>query len=78
MQLATRVAFHDHLLPVCLPPQGMKELDENMQCTVIGWGKKQSCEWKNIILSTSAILFFLIEEFCFDFWISSWLFQVFS
>lgn len=41
-QLATRVAFHDHLLPVCLPPQGMKELEENTECTVIGWGKKQS------------------------------------
>ncbi|KAG5677344.1 hypothetical protein PVAND_007109 [Polypedilum vanderplanki] len=28
-QLATRVAFHDHLLPVCLPPN------------IIGWGKRE-------------------------------------
>lgn len=45
-QLATRVAFHDHLLPVCLPPQGMKELEENTKCIVIGWGKKQSGEYR--------------------------------
>lgn len=50
MQLATRVAFHDHLLPVCLPPTDMKELVAGTNCTVIGWGKKEdkNCEfvWK--------------------------------
>lgn len=40
-QLATRVAFHDHLLPVCLPPTDMKELAAGTRCTVIGWGKKE-------------------------------------
>lgn len=45
-QLATRVAFHDHLLPVCLPPPNMKELIAGTNCTVIGWGKKEdkNCE----------------------------------
>lgn len=41
LQLATRVAFHDHLLPVCLPPTDMKELAAGTRCTVIGWGKKE-------------------------------------
>lgn len=41
LQLATRVAFHDHLLPVCLPPADMKELPAGTNCTVIGWGKKE-------------------------------------
>lgn len=41
LQLATRVAFHDHLLPVCLPPTDMKELVAGTNCTVIGWGKKE-------------------------------------
>lgn len=46
LQLATRVAFHDHLLPVCLPPPDMKELVAGTNCTVIGWGKKEdkNCE----------------------------------
>lgn len=46
LQLATRVAFHDHLLPVCLPPTDMKELAAGTNCTVIGWGKKEdkNCE----------------------------------
>lgn len=47
LQLATRVAFHDHLLPVCLPPPDMKELIAGTNCTVIGWGKKEdkNCEY---------------------------------
>lgn len=46
-QLATRVAFHDHLLPVCLPSPDMKELPAGTNCTVIGWGKKEdkNCEF---------------------------------
>ncbi|KAJ6642683.1 Enteropeptidase, partial [Pseudolycoriella hygida] len=40
-QLESRVAFHEHLLPVCLPPDGMKELKPGTSCTVIGWGKKE-------------------------------------
>lgn len=40
-QLESRVAFHEHLLPVCLPPAGMKELKPGTSCTVIGWGKKE-------------------------------------
>lgn len=39
-QLATRVAFHEHLLPVCLPP-ALRELQPGTECTVIGWGKKE-------------------------------------
>lgn len=39
-QLSTRVAFHEHLLPVCLPPP-LKEIKPGTHCTVIGWGKKE-------------------------------------
>lgn len=50
-QLATRVAFHDHLLPVCLPPSDMKELVAGTNCTVIGWGKKEdkNCECADVV-----------------------------
>uniref|UniRef100_A0A182Q4B6 Scavenger receptor class A n=1 Tax=Anopheles farauti TaxID=69004 RepID=A0A182Q4B6_9DIPT len=40
-QLATRVAFHEHLLPVCLPPQHIRELPTGINCTVVGWGKRE-------------------------------------
>ncbi|XP_073813447.1 corin serine peptidase isoform X2 [Musca autumnalis] len=40
-QLAKRVAFHEHLLPVCLPPPNMKQLKPDSMCTVIGWGKRR-------------------------------------
>ncbi|KFB51412.1 AGAP006631-PA-like protein [Anopheles sinensis] len=40
-QLATRVAFHEHLLPVCLPPQHIRELSPGINCTVVGWGKRE-------------------------------------
>lgn len=39
-QLSSRVTFHEHLLPVCLPPAN-KELVPGTVCTVIGWGKKE-------------------------------------
>ncbi|XP_046987649.1 atrial natriuretic peptide-converting enzyme-like [Schistocerca americana] len=39
-QLKTRVRFHEHLLPVCLPPAN-HELHPGTRCTVIGWGKKE-------------------------------------
>ncbi|XP_055316138.1 serine protease 41-like [Sitodiplosis mosellana] len=39
-QLATRVAFHEHLLPACLPPPH-KRIKPGTMCTVIGWGKKE-------------------------------------
>ncbi|XP_017779613.1 PREDICTED: transmembrane protease serine 9-like [Nicrophorus vespilloides] len=39
-QLSTRVTFHEHLLPVCLPPAD-RELQPGTVCTVIGWGKKE-------------------------------------
>uniref|UniRef100_A0A1B0D2D8 Uncharacterized protein n=1 Tax=Phlebotomus papatasi TaxID=29031 RepID=A0A1B0D2D8_PHLPP len=39
-QLSTRVAFHEYLLPVCLPPP-LKEIKPGTHCTVIGWGKKE-------------------------------------
>lgn len=39
-QLKTRVAFHEHLVPVCLPPAN-KELKPGTLCTVIGWGKRE-------------------------------------
>ncbi|XP_025832340.1 atrial natriuretic peptide-converting enzyme-like [Agrilus planipennis] len=39
-QLASRVTFHEHLLPVCLP-SSTKELRPGTVCTVIGWGKKE-------------------------------------
>ncbi|XP_066247331.1 atrial natriuretic peptide-converting enzyme-like isoform X1 [Euwallacea similis] len=38
-QLSSRVTFHDHLLPVCLPKPN-SELEPGTKCTVIGWGKK--------------------------------------
>uniref|UniRef100_A0A1I8PRA4 Uncharacterized protein n=1 Tax=Stomoxys calcitrans TaxID=35570 RepID=A0A1I8PRA4_STOCA len=40
-QLAKRVSFHEHLLPVCLPPPNMKKLIPDSMCTVIGWGKRR-------------------------------------
>ncbi|KAL1398008.1 hypothetical protein pipiens_009294 [Culex pipiens pipiens] len=40
-QLATRVAFHEHLLPVCLPPPHIRELVPGTNCTVVGWGKRE-------------------------------------
>ncbi|XP_075168916.1 corin serine peptidase isoform X2 [Haematobia irritans] len=40
-QLAKRVSFHEHLLPVCLPPPNMKRLIPDSMCTVIGWGKRR-------------------------------------
>ncbi|XP_054739708.1 uncharacterized protein LOC129245529 isoform X2 [Anastrepha obliqua] len=45
-QLATRVAFHEHLLPVCLPPPGIK-LKPDQMCTVIGWGKRENKDPKS-------------------------------
>ncbi|EDW02212.1 uncharacterized protein LOC6559850 [Drosophila grimshawi] len=41
-QLAQRVAFHEHLLPVCLPPPSIKSLRAEQLCTVIGWGKREN------------------------------------
>ncbi|XP_037953318.1 uncharacterized protein LOC119683609 isoform X2 [Teleopsis dalmanni] len=46
-QLATRVAFHEHLLPVCLPPPGLKQLKPGQLCTVIGWGKREDKDPKS-------------------------------
>ncbi|XP_054267940.1 atrial natriuretic peptide-converting enzyme-like isoform X2 [Macrosteles quadrilineatus] len=42
-QLATRVTFHEHLLPVCLPEANFK-LKEGRMCTVIGWGKREDSD----------------------------------
>ncbi|XP_069704892.1 uncharacterized protein [Periplaneta americana] len=39
-QLKSRVTFHEHLLPVCLPPPN-HELVPGTVCTVIGWGKRE-------------------------------------
>lgn len=39
LQLESRVTFHEHLLPVCLPPPNY-ELAPGTVCTVIGWGKR--------------------------------------
>lgn len=41
LQLATRVAFHENLLPICLPPQHLKRIKPGTMCTVIGWGKRE-------------------------------------
>ena len=54
-QLATRVAFHEHLLPVCLPPPDITELEPGTMCTVIGWGKKEDKKGKFIWSRTSSI-----------------------
>lgn len=45
-QLATRVAFHEHLLPACLPLDMDKELKPGTACHVIGWGRSEdkNCE----------------------------------
>lgn len=42
------MAFHEHLVPVCLPPAN-KELKPGTLCTVIGWGKREdkSSSFKN-------------------------------
>lgn len=45
-QLAHRVAFHEHLLPVCLPPPNIKNLRPEQLCTVIGWGKREDKDRK--------------------------------
>ncbi|XP_063218704.1 atrial natriuretic peptide-converting enzyme-like [Bacillus rossius redtenbacheri] len=42
-QLKSRVSFHDHLLPVCLPSPHY-ELAPGTMCTVIGWGKREDSE----------------------------------
>ncbi|KDR23303.1 Transmembrane protease, serine 2 [Zootermopsis nevadensis] len=39
-QLRSRVTFHEHLLPVCLPPFN-RDLAPGTVCTVIGWGKRE-------------------------------------
>lgn len=39
-QLSSRVTYHEHLLPVCLP-ESNKVLHPGTYCTVIGWGKKE-------------------------------------
>ncbi|ALC42037.1 Corin [Drosophila busckii] len=46
-QLATRVTFHEHLLPVCLPPPSVKNLRPEQLCTVIGWGKREDKDPKS-------------------------------
>lgn len=46
-QLSSRVTFHEHLLPVCLPPAN-KELVPGTVCTVIGWGKKEDTGSKTL------------------------------
>ncbi|XP_062543305.1 uncharacterized protein LOC134210895 [Armigeres subalbatus] len=46
-QLATRVAFHEHLLPVCLPPSHIRELMPGTNCTVVGWGKREDSSLPN-------------------------------
>ena len=40
LQLKSRVTFHEHLLPVCLPTAN-HELVPGTVCTVIGWGKRE-------------------------------------
>lgn len=40
-QLSSRVSFHEHLLPVCLPPPELKQIKPGELCTVIGWGKRE-------------------------------------
>lgn len=48
LQLATRVAFHEHLLPVCLPPPHIREMVPGTNCTVVGWGKREdSCKYSS-------------------------------
>lgn len=47
-QLQSRVTFHEHLLPVCLPPPN-HELLPGTKCTVIGWGKREDTECKFIL-----------------------------
>ncbi|XP_016940579.3 uncharacterized protein Corin isoform X2 [Drosophila suzukii] len=46
-QLSTRVAFHEHLLPVCLPPPSVRNLHPGTLCTVIGWGKREDKDPKS-------------------------------
>ncbi|XP_037034832.1 atrial natriuretic peptide-converting enzyme isoform X2 [Bradysia coprophila] len=69
-QLESRVAFHEHLLPVCLPPSGMKELKPGTSCTVIGWGKKELKKGKlfpshssmTIIITNLSFIFYLFRS----------------
>ncbi|KAF6214052.1 hypothetical protein GE061_011783 [Apolygus lucorum] len=39
-QLQNKVAFHEHLRPVCLPEPD-RLLEPGTNCTVIGWGRKE-------------------------------------
>ncbi|XP_019765483.1 atrial natriuretic peptide-converting enzyme isoform X2 [Dendroctonus ponderosae] len=39
-QLSSRVTYHEHLSPVCLPEPDTP-VPNDMICTVIGWGKKE-------------------------------------
>lgn len=56
-QLATRVAFHEHLLPVCLPPPHIRELVPGTNCTVVGWGKREdSCKYPPFQLFKPSLL----------------------
>lgn len=43
------MAFHDQLLPVCLPP-ALKEIKPGTHCTVIGWGKREDKNGKDNVL----------------------------
>ncbi|XP_075238195.1 atrial natriuretic peptide-converting enzyme-like isoform X2 [Lycorma delicatula] len=42
-QLQFPVTFHEHLLPVCLPPANY-DLVPGTVCTVIGWGKREDTD----------------------------------
>lgn len=65
-QLSSRVTFHEHLLPVCLPPAN-KHLIPGTVCTVIGWGKKEDTGSKlfsiiNLIKTIMNVFFVVVVD----------------
>ncbi|KAK9505394.1 hypothetical protein O3M35_009463 [Rhynocoris fuscipes] len=53
-QLHQRVTFHEHLLPVCLPPPNY-DLRPGTMCTVIGWGKREDTDMSEYEASVNEV-----------------------
>ena len=66
LQLKSRVSFHEHLLPVCLPPPNY-ELAPGTICTVVGWGKKEDRDgeyWQYRICCLVSAVQYLLCSIC--------------
>ena len=66
LQLKSRVSFHEHLLPVCLPPPNY-ELAPGTYCTVVGWGKREDRDgeyWQHRICCLVSAVHYLFCSIC--------------